>query len=160
WHAILSLESHRHRTRLAGENLGTVPAEVNEAMQRHGLRETFVLQYEQRDDPENALRSAPEHSVASVNTHDMPTFAAHWRGLDLADRAALGLIPRNKLPARRAERRRLNLALAKFFWRAGVLKRGQADARSVLIACLRWLGKSPAEFALVSLEDLWLEIFP
>jgi len=160
WHAILSLESHRHRTRLAGENLGTVPREVNEAMQRHALRETFVLQYEQRNDPDNALRTPPKRSVASVNTHDMPTFAAHWRGLDLADRAALGLIRRNKLPAMRAERRRMNRALAAFLSRDGVLKRGQTDARSVLTACLRRLGKSSSEFVLVNLEDLWLEPFP
>ncbi|HWC59598.1 MAG TPA: 4-alpha-glucanotransferase, partial [Verrucomicrobiae bacterium] len=33
-HAIFSLESHRHRTRLVGENLGTVPPAVNESMQR------------------------------------------------------------------------------------------------------------------------------
>ena len=37
-HAIFNLESHRHRTLLVGENLGTVPPAVNESMERHGLR--------------------------------------------------------------------------------------------------------------------------
>ena len=38
WYAIFSLESHRNRTRLVGENLGTVPPAVNESMARHALR--------------------------------------------------------------------------------------------------------------------------
>src|SRR5581483_12125792 len=93
WHAIFNLESLRQRTELVGENLGTVPPEVNAAMTRHHLRRMFVVPFEQRPDPRAALTPPPVHSVASVNTHDMPTFAAHWRGLDLAERQALGLIP-------------------------------------------------------------------
>ena len=84
-HAIFNLESHRNRTRLVGENLGTVPPAVNESMERHGLREMFVVQFEERPDPKAALRSPPALSVASLNTHDTPTFAAHWRGDDLVE---------------------------------------------------------------------------
>ena len=44
-YAILSLESHRSRTVLVGENLGTVPSYVNRAMTRHNIRKIYVLQY-------------------------------------------------------------------------------------------------------------------
>jgi 4-alpha-glucanotransferase len=40
---------------LIGENLGTVPAKVNRAMERHGLRTMFMVQCEQREDARRAL---------------------------------------------------------------------------------------------------------
>jgi 4-alpha-glucanotransferase len=158
-YAILSLESHRNKTVLVGENLGTVPPEVNQSMKRHGLRGMFVVQYEQRSDSKMALNLPPTHSVASINTHDMPTFAAHWKGLEIADHAELGLISKNQIAAKRAARKKLGEALIQFFKREGVLK-GEKDLRTVLRACLRWLGRSPAELVLVNLEDLLLETLP
>ncbi len=160
WHALLSLESHRHRTLLVGENLGTVPPEVNDAMHRHRLRETFVVQYSLRRDKESFLPDPPVRSVASLNTHDMPTFAGHWQGRDLADRADLGLIPKNLLGPKRVERRRLNRDLAGFLAAKRFLKSKKPGAAAVRDACLKWLAAGPAERVLVNLEDLWLETLP
>ena len=56
WLALLSLESHRNKTVLVGENLGTVPPEVDEAMVQHHLRQTYVFQYELRPTGKNAVR--------------------------------------------------------------------------------------------------------
>ena len=72
-YAITSIESHRARCELVGENLGIVPDIVNEKMMRHGLRGLYVLQL-----TPNAPIS-PD-SVASLNTHDTPTFAAFSDG--------------------------------------------------------------------------------
>jgi 4-alpha-glucanotransferase len=113
-YAILSLESHRHKTILVGENLGTVPEEVNEAMSRHGLRQMYVVQFAQRPNPRAALAKPPPRSVASLNTHDMPTFAAHWRGMDIDDRAKLGLLTKAEVKEEHAHRAALHGALAKF----------------------------------------------
>jgi 4-alpha-glucanotransferase len=159
-HAILSLESHRHQTIMVGEDLGTVPAEVHQAMDRHGLRHTYVLQYEQGSNPKHALRIPPRKSVASLNTHDMPPFAAHWRGLDIQDRHDLGLIPKRKLPLEHKRRQQINRALAIFLCREGWLDCDDIkplEPEQVLKACLAWLSASPAETVLVNLEDLWLE---
>jgi 4-alpha-glucanotransferase len=76
-YAILTLESQRHTCTVVGEDLGTVPPEVPKTMQRHGIRRMFVVQYEGK------LNDPPAASVASVNTHDMPTFAAWSRDQDV-----------------------------------------------------------------------------
>jgi 4-alpha-glucanotransferase len=160
-YAILCLESHRHKTVLVGENLGTVPRAVNHAMTRHQFNQMYVAQYEQRPKSSQALRPPPKQSVASVNTHDMPSFTAHWRGSDLLDRARLGLIPKDKLPAEKKARRRANLALVKFLKQKRLLDKSKnPGARDVLTGCLRFLAASQARFVLVNLEDLWCETQP
>ena len=169
-YAILSLESHRHKTLVVGENLGTVPEEVNKAMRRHGLRRMYVVQFAQRQNPRAALAKPPPHSVASLNTHDMPMFAAHWRGLDIDDRLSLGLFRKAEAANEHARRRKLNLALAQFLAREGWLKIKRAtisadsvlaiDSATIAKALLAWLKASPADLVLVNLEDLWREDLP
>ena len=78
-YAILSLESHRNRCAVVGEDLGTVPPEVRRSMRRHGLSGMFVVQYEWDPNSRRPLRAAPRRSVACLNTHDMPPFAAFWK---------------------------------------------------------------------------------
>jgi 4-alpha-glucanotransferase len=159
-YALLCLESHRHQTTLVGENLGTVPPEVNAGMKRHQLRQMFVLPFEQRPDPRQALRPVPARCVASMNTHDMPSFHAHWTGKDIADRAALGLFQRGELRKERERRRLLNAALIRFLQRQGCLRGKHPKTAAVLRASLRWLSASPAEMVVINLEDLWLEPLP
>ena len=118
------------------------------------------MQYEQQPDPRQALRPPPKTCVASVNTHDMPTFASHWRGLDIADRADLGLIPKGTLGREKAQRRKLATALLAFLRGQKCLQGQRGTAREALQACLHWLGQSDAEVVLLNLEDLWLEEAP
>jgi 4-alpha-glucanotransferase len=162
FYAILSLESHRHKTVVVGENLGTVPDEVNEAMNRHALRRMYVVQFAQRPNPRAALAKPPPRSVASLNTHDMPAFAAHWRGLDIDDRMKLGLFTKAEARKEHARRAKLNSALLKFLQRNGRRKKAAADDEVLRVAqvCLAWLRTSPAELVLINLEDLWAEALP
>ncbi|MCX7428158.1 MAG: 4-alpha-glucanotransferase, partial [Planctomycetia bacterium] len=159
--AILSLESHRFGVRVVGENLGTVPAPVDEAMERHGVGGMYVLQYETNPDKGPALRPVPAAAVASVNTHDMPPFAAYWKGLDVADRVDLGLLAPDEAVAEDARRGRLRNALIAFFERERLLdpSRDHQDL-DVLEACQAYLARSPADVVLVNLEDLWGETEP
>jgi len=160
WHAIFNLESHRHQTLLVGENLGTVPPAVNESMERHGLRKMYVLPFEERPNPKAALAPPPALSVASLNTHDMPTFVAHWRGDDLAERIKLGLLSPGDLKRERQHREKLKIAVIRFLKAEGFLKSQKPSVREVLRAVLAWLRASRAETLLVNLEDLWLEERP
>lgn len=158
-YAILGLESHRHRTILAGENLGTVPPEANEDMQRHQVRETYVVQYEQQSNPRAALRQPSPFSVASLNTHDTPPFAGHCRGLDIEDRASLGLVARKDLKRCLKQRQAQASALKQFLQRQGNLA-DSPDEQQLAQACMQWLAASPAETVLVNAEDLWGETEP
>ncbi len=154
-YAILSVESHLHKTMLVGENLGTVPPEVNKSMDRHGLRRMYVLQYEQP--AQGPLRAPEPHEVASINTHDMPMFAAHWRGLDILDRADLGLIPKKELAATKRCRAQLRRNLIDFLRTKKLLPPGASRSRDILRALLKFMARSPAETVLITLEDLWGE---
>jgi len=157
WHALLSLESHRNKTVLVGENLGTVPPEVDECMERHHLRQTYVLQYELKPSAKKAMRCPPVLSVASLNTHDMPTFMAFCAGQDILDRFDLGLIPKSKVATEQKRRRSLVSSLRSFLGKAGYLKRGAEGIEALFQGATLWLGATSSEVVLVNLEDVWLE---
>jgi 4-alpha-glucanotransferase len=159
---ILSLESHRHKCQIVGENLGTVPASVNEMMSRHNMRSMYVVQYQLVPDPGNPLQTIPAaNDVASLNTHDMPPFAAFWRGLDIRDRLTMDLVDeagaRAEWQARQEAQRALLLLLRSGGWLDGG---NEDDVRAVMMACLRFLAAGSAGVVLVNLEDLWLETEP
>ena len=148
--AILSLESHRYRAGIVGENLGTVPPEVNAAMADHDIRQMYVVQYELMGDPEKpTLRPPPEKCVASLNTHDMPPFRAFLDGTDIDDRLDLGFL--DEKSARDERKRRAKMRAA--------LQNDGHNSRNA-IRMLQFLSDSMANIVLVNLEDLWDETRP
>jgi 4-alpha-glucanotransferase len=74
-----------------GEDLGTVPPQVREAMARAGIPGMRLLRFE-RDATGafHAPQAYPREALAALGTHDMPTLAG-WLGdpAFAADRAAL-----------------------------------------------------------------------
>jgi 4-alpha-glucanotransferase len=138
FYAILALESHRYRTLIIGEDLGTVPGYVRRAMARHKVHRMYILPFEYTTGSRRALRPVPADALASLNTHDMPPFAAFWSGKDVVDRLTLRL----------------------FLHCQGWPEVPPDDAGTVLRACLANLAASRARVVLVNLEDLWLETKP
>ncbi len=134
--AILSLESHRHRCALLGENLGTVPPRVNEAMRRHGIRGMYVLPFEMTGDSRRALRPISAGSQASLDTHDLAPFASWWEDLPASDREPL----------------------LSYFRRRRLLAPEDTTSAGAFRASLLELAGGPAEEVVVSLEDLWGEL--
>jgi 4-alpha-glucanotransferase len=158
-YAILALESHRHKTVIVGEDLGNVPPEVRPAMARHGINGLYVLHYELASNPTKALRRPPASSLASLNTHDIPPFAAFWQDLDVKQRLELGLLGRIGAQKEARWRQAAKKALLGFLREKGFEPK-DADVYSVLKACLAFLSGSRARVVLVNLEDLWLETDP
>ncbi len=159
-YAILSVESHRHQALIAGEDLGTVPRYVRKAMAEHNIHRTYVVQFELRPERRRPVGAVPAASVASIDTHDMPPFAAFWRGLDVEDRLQRGLLDDKGGAKERGNRQALKRDLLAFLKRQGLLEEGAHDESAVLRACLAFLAASRARVVLVGLEDLWLETEP
>jgi 4-alpha-glucanotransferase len=152
-YAILSLESHRNQAGIIGENLGTVPPEVNAAMARHNIRPMYVVQYEiVEEGNEHTLRPPVPGAMASVNTHDMSPFQAFLNGDDIPDRLDLKFLDPKGAKVEAKTRVQVRKALTKS------LKARKPD--QLLNACLEFLGKSKASIVLVNLEDLWKETKP
>ena len=163
-YALLSLESHRHRALLVGENLGTVPAEVNRSLARHGVRTMYVVQYESESAADGSPGPVPVTSVASLNTHDMPTFAAWWSGEDIPVRQELELLDDAGAAEERQTRERQKASILRRLREHQQLRAAATGepppALEVTRACLADLAASPAEVVLVNLEDLWDERRP
>ena len=76
--AVIAAEAERTSTTIVGENLGTVPAEVTEALERWDVIGMFEEQFNLYH--RSALPPVPADSVAGIRTHDMPAFAAAFNG--------------------------------------------------------------------------------
>ena len=81
---ILALESQRNRCLVVGEDLGTVPDEVRAALHPMNVMSTRLLYFERRDDGRlKPPQEYPVNAVAAVTTHDLPTLAGYWQGIDI-----------------------------------------------------------------------------
>jgi 4-alpha-glucanotransferase len=98
-----------------------------------------------------------------MNTHDMPTFTAFWRELDVADRLEMGLFDEAGAEAERARRASIREAIIARLREAGFLdeeEEEEPDEASVLRGCMQYIAAGESDFVLVSLEDLWQETEP
>jgi 4-alpha-glucanotransferase len=152
--AIVTLESHRSRALVIGEDLGTVPPSVRAAMRRHQLVGSWVAQGALDDVARRGDFDRPgRRTVASLNTHDMPTFAGYLAGRDVDDRLDLGQVDAEAAAAQHTERR----AVVDGTRRLLAPDASDAQLRDRLVADM---GATDAEIVLVNLEDLWLEPRP
>lgn len=159
-YAILLLESQRHRCRLVGEDLGTVPPETTRALTRHRIRGMAVLQYALQPNASRPLGRLAPQTVASLNTHDMPTFAAFWEERDLAQLRQLKRLSEAQCREASAFRRQLKAALLAYAKQRRLLRSARPTTQQVFELCVRLLARSDAEWLLIGLDDLWGERLP
>jgi 4-alpha-glucanotransferase len=147
--AILVLESHLHRCEVVGENLGTVPPEIDKALPRHRIWGMYLAEFQASGGPE--IPPPTSHDMALVGTHDTPPFAGWLAGNDIAERVQYGLLAEGAAPGVREERAQAAQ------WLAERLESRIEDPRGFLAALLEWLGRSDSPLVVPWLEDLWLE---
>ena len=88
---LIALESHRSRTIVIGEDLGTIPSGFQEELATAGVLGMRVLWFERNPVDFVAPRDWTRAAVAMTGTHDLATLSGWWRGRDLEWRARLGL---------------------------------------------------------------------
>jgi 4-alpha-glucanotransferase len=147
--AVVCVESHRHRCAIVGENLGTVPPEIDTGLARHGVLGMYLAQFEAGDSPKPSGPDASE--AALINTHDTPSLAGWIDEVDIDERLRVGLLDETSAVIERTNRSEAVAGLA------GVLKVGSDPVEPFLEAILGWLGSSDSPLVSVALEDLWLE---
>jgi 4-alpha-glucanotransferase len=155
--AILSLESHRHRCRLIGENLGTVPKQIERLMTKHRVGKLYVGQFQGTGKESQAMNPVPRDVAASLNTHDLPTFTLNFTGADLPERIDAGVYNPDLEPAERKNRERDRVAISAWLHDRGFTETHETDPTAVGVALYSFLAESDAELALVNIEDLWGE---
>ncbi len=158
--AVIAIEAERAGVVVVGENLGTVSDEINSTMDQWGMLGMYEMQFEGwRADQHRSIQAPGPLTVAGLNTHDMPTFAGWWEGHDIVDAVDLDLIDPADAPARLAERRAHVRAVAEVLGHE-LGREVAVEPQEVLAAALEWLGGTPAQVVLATLEDLWLEERP
>jgi 4-alpha-glucanotransferase len=147
--AILTLESERHRCEVVGENLGTVPPEIDQALPRHRIWGMYLAEFQAASDLEFTPPTAAD--MALIGTHDTPTFAGWLTASDIPERIRHGLLAPETEADVRAERARAVERLVT------LLGRSADEPEALLTALLEWLGRSDSPLVVPWLEDLWLE---
>jgi 4-alpha-glucanotransferase len=185
--ACLALAAAQRGAMVVGENLGTVPVDVNEALARHRILGTYVLQFAWDDLPTGRFRPPGPDEIATFGSHDMATFGAVWSGADLTGRRALGLLDDEGLTAERERRAALRPVIAAWLGLDAVAETGAGagpgdggggpaggvgggpagggggggeHARAVLRGVHRVLAESASPLVVVNVEDCWLEQRP
>ncbi|MDR0358969.1 MAG: 4-alpha-glucanotransferase, partial [bacterium] len=74
---LVALESQRAGALVVGEDLGTVEADVRAELQRHRVLSYRLLWFERQPPAEY-----PAEALAALTTHDLPTLAGIWEGVD------------------------------------------------------------------------------
>jgi 4-alpha-glucanotransferase len=147
--AVLALESNRHRCEVVGENLGTVPKDIHDALPRHRIRGMYLAQFEAPCGPR--LHGPAAHDMALIGTHDTPTFAGWTLGHDIGERVRYRLLNADAEADERQARRQA------VEWLAHKVKASPDDPADFLARLLDWLGASDSPLVVPWLEDLWLE---
>jgi len=98
--AILTLESHRARTLIVGEDLGTVAPVIRRELARRRIFSYKVFIFEREADGRFRPPAAyPSQALAATTTHDLPTLAGYWQGEDIALKTRFHLYPQPSLAA-------------------------------------------------------------
>ena len=152
---LAALESHRARAVIVAEDLGTAPEGFTAAITARGMLGMRVLWFER--DHGGAFRAPDRYdrsSIAMTGTHDTPTVAGWWRGIDIGWSKALGRLPTPELQSgaehsRAADRRALWQAIGD-----GGDPPVSDDPAPVVARALLHIGRAASQLAIVPLEDL------
>ncbi|MDQ2696878.1 MAG: malto-oligosyltrehalose synthase, partial [Pseudomonadota bacterium] len=166
---ILALESRRNQCMVIGEDLGTVPDALRTALAKAGVLSYRLLYFEKNYDTDGGFKAPeqyPAQALVSISTHDLPTLAGFWAGVDVDVRSRLDLFPSDAVREEQVVVRAQDLArLLVALERESLLPPG-ATAHPVSApemtpelcrAVHAYLARTPSRIMVVQMEDVFLQ---
>jgi 4-alpha-glucanotransferase len=151
---ILALEAHLAGAMVVGEDLGTVPETVTEAMHQRGVLSSSVLYFERDfeapNEPLLAPKDWPVDAMASISTHDLPTTAGFLRGENARVRAELGQVTDADAEYARAAEAKIEMLVA--LSEHGLLPPDPSE-EDLVVALHRLLATAASRLLLTSPQD-------
>lgn len=144
---LICLEAERAQAIIIGEDLGTVPPGLREALAERGILGMRVLLFEQQHGRFIAPAQWPDSALATSTTHDLPTLEGWQKGRDIDWREQLGQRTRETAADERNTRQHESFALRR------ALGENQIQSDPVLDGAIELLGATPAPLVLLPLED-------
>jgi (1->4)-alpha-D-glucan 1-alpha-D-glucosylmutase len=143
---VLARESRERRCLVIGEDLGTVSAELRQALNAAGVLSYRPLLFEKDSQGDYAPpQDYPRDALTCVSTHDLPTWKGYFEGKDLELRERFGLTvdPVKEREQREADKERLARAL-------------EREGLEVSAACAHlFLARTPCKLLMVQPEDVF-----
>jgi 4-alpha-glucanotransferase len=136
--AILAIESHRTKSVVIGEDLGTVEPALRRECRRRNILSYRLLWFESKP-----VKKFPKKALSALSTHDLYTLSGLWNGSDFQEQEKLGLKPDNKdrQAILKKLRRRLQIS-------------PQTGFADVALKAHQLIASSPSQLLAVSLEDV------
>lgn len=151
---LLALESWRHKAIVLGEDLGTVPAGLHDKLSARAMLGMRVLLFEQHNAHFKPILDWSDEALATTSTHDLPTLAGWWSGLDIDWNSRLGHLDeqteRHWREDRQRERQGLRHALSQDW---ANFQGDFSEREQVIDASVRYLGHTRAPLVLLPMED-------
>ncbi|WP_086933159.1 4-alpha-glucanotransferase [Agarilytica rhodophyticola] len=163
--SLLKLESYLNNCLVIGEDLGVVPDEFRNTINKAKIFTNKVFYFEKEQD--KSFKSPAQydsHSLAMVNNHDLPTLVSWWNGTDLELRLNLNLLDENvNYSDIQYEREQEKLHLMQILQTTGLCPESwsertlneKADA-DLVAAILQLSSRANSKMFVLQLEDLLL----
>ena len=136
---VVAEESHHWKCIVIGEDLGTVPEGFRNTLASWGLWSYLVMLFERNwDGSFRPPSDYPAMAIATLNTHDLPTFTGWMSGHDLRRKRSIGVDPGEGDDERHRSREAIKAATG-----------GES-----LEGVVRFLAQTPTRLVSVSIEDI------
>ncbi|HKR89943.1 MAG TPA: 4-alpha-glucanotransferase, partial [Phenylobacterium sp.] len=154
---VLALESRRAECLVIGEDLGTVPDGLRDALGAAGIYRYTVLPFEREGAAFRPPSQYPPRALACVSTHDIAPIAGWWEGRDIGERRALRLLDPGGAEAALSERAADKAALLSAMAEAGCALAWTPDSpfsADLAAAIYGFVAAGPSQIVMLQVEDL------
>jgi 4-alpha-glucanotransferase len=149
---VLALEATRAGAIVVGEDLGTVPPGVREALHRNGILGSAVLYFQRGDEGFLPPETWAPTSLATIDTHDLPTAAGYLTDQRVPLYRSLGLLDDEQAAAESRQAAIERKELVALMLQEAVIADG-ASVEELVVGMHALLGRSRCTLVLASLAD-------